>query len=366
MSESSSRSVRDLLLNGLGGVIVKKNARHLEVISAIHDAAFSSTELGTSIAGQGVDISQFEIVQPLLSAREMFQELTDREFEVLEWLARKQRNREIAVGLGIKEKTVRNHISNILWKLSAKDRNAIIFKARRAGLGQVMLRQEVVLQTVNYSLEPVVTNMPTTQSEQIPVGCEREWLALETAWNAGLFTYIAGAAGVGKSFLMQAFAASRGGQFIEFNGRPGDAAIPYASYARSIRQLMLRFPKVKHEAWVMKELERIVPSLGSNSVISDRRNNGIEATIRLCDALATFHVNLAPQMTGMLFDDIEYFDQASAEASIYMISSWERFTGKIGEAQHCIACFQTGRLKPEIEQGIRLQAQAGTVALIEL
>ncbi len=343
-----------------------KDAQHLEVISSVHDVAPSRTESGQSIDGQVMVASQPEIAKPLLSTREVFQVLTDREFEVLEWLARKQRNREIAMGLGIKEKTVRNHVSNILWKLDAKDRNAIIFKARRAGLGQVMPHLEAALHTVDNSLELAVTNMPTTQPQQIPVGREREWIALEMAWNAGLFTYITGAVGVGKTFLMQAFAASRGGQFIEFNGRPGDAAIPYASYARSIRNLMLRFPKVKHEAWVMKELERIVPSLGSNSIMSDRRNNGIEATIRLCDALATFHVELASHMTGMLFDDIEYFDQASAEASIYMISSWERFTGKIGEAQHCIACFQTGRLKPEIEHGIRLQAQAGTVALIEL
>jgi hypothetical protein len=65
-------------------------------------------------------------------------------------------------------------------------------------------------------------------------------------------------------------------------------------------------------------------------------------------------------------DDIHHYDPASAEASMYTLSSWERFSGKVGEAQHCIACYRSGMFPPEVEQGIRQQAKAGVVALIEL
>jgi DNA-binding CsgD family transcriptional regulator len=355
------------ILLGLGSVIMNKDAQHLKVRSATRNVVFDGgTVLGQSIAAQVVDASQPKTTQPLLSAREVFHQLTDREFEVLEWLAIKRRNREIALALGITEKTVRNHISNIVWKLEAKDRNAVMLSACLAGLGLMTPCQNVVRnQSVpNTPLETGVTDFVRTNYSQIPIGREHEWDALEMAWNAGLFMYITGPAGVGKTRLMHAFAASRGGMFIEFNGRPGDAAVPYASFARSIRKLLARFPEVKHEPWIIKELQRIVPALGSITI--SEQNNSIEATIRLCDAIAAFHVNLAPRMTGMLVDDIEYFDQASAEASIYTISSWERFSGNVGEAQHFIACFQAGRLKPEIEQGIRQQASAGIVALIEL
>jgi DNA-binding CsgD family transcriptional regulator len=290
--------------------------------------------------------------------------LTDREFEVLGWLAGKRRNREIASELKIAEKTVRNHLSNILWKLQAKDRDALTLRARRAGLGQVA---PPTSQTVNAQTHTAVGNH-TVSSHSAPIGREREWRQLETAWDAGLFMYISGAAGVGKTTLMRAFAASRGGSFIEFNGRPGDAAVPYASFARSIRKLLARFPEVKHEPWVIQELQRIVPALGANGATRHEPmwHNSIEATIRLCDAIAMFHVTLSPLMTVIIVDDIEYFDSASAEASVYTISSWERFSGKVGEAPHFIASFQVGKLMPEIERGIRQQAKAGVVALIEL
>ena len=71
-------------------------------------------------------------------------------------------------------------------------------------------------------------------------------------------------------------------------------------------------------------------------------------------------------MAGLLVDDIHFFDPLSAEASMYTISSWERFSGKVGEAMHLIACYRSGMFPPEIEQGIRQQSIAGVTALVEL
>ena len=62
-------------------------------------------------------------------------ELTDREREILTLIAQRRSNVEIARELGIRLKTVRNHISNIFSKLQVADRAEAIVRAREAGLG---------------------------------------------------------------------------------------------------------------------------------------------------------------------------------------------------------------------------------------
>ncbi len=62
-------------------------------------------------------------------------ELTDREFDVLEALARGLDTDAIAVRLGLSPKTVRNNVSNVMVKLSARDRAAAVLMAREHGVG---------------------------------------------------------------------------------------------------------------------------------------------------------------------------------------------------------------------------------------
>ena len=65
-----------------------------------------------------------------------FPQLTDREREVLELVAQGRANPAIATQLGLSQKTVRNHVSNILTKLQVADRAQAIVRARDAGLGR--------------------------------------------------------------------------------------------------------------------------------------------------------------------------------------------------------------------------------------
>lgn len=65
-----------------------------------------------------------------------FPELTDREREILELLARGHNNQQIARSLFLSEKTVRNHVSHIFTKLSVRDRAEAVVRARNAGLGE--------------------------------------------------------------------------------------------------------------------------------------------------------------------------------------------------------------------------------------
>lgn len=60
--------------------------------------------------------------------------LTGRELEVIRALARGQSDRQIANSLGISEKTVRNHTSNIYKKLHIFDRTQAVIYAIREGV----------------------------------------------------------------------------------------------------------------------------------------------------------------------------------------------------------------------------------------
>lgn len=64
-----------------------------------------------------------------------FGELTARERELLEYLARGLDNHQIAAHLELSEKTVRNHVSSILAKLGLESRSHAIVRAREAGFG---------------------------------------------------------------------------------------------------------------------------------------------------------------------------------------------------------------------------------------
>jgi DNA-binding NarL/FixJ family response regulator len=61
-------------------------------------------------------------------------DLTEREYEILQCVARGESNREIGEALYITEGTVKNHVSNILSKLGLRDRTQAALWAREHGL----------------------------------------------------------------------------------------------------------------------------------------------------------------------------------------------------------------------------------------
>jgi len=66
-------------------------------------------------------------VQPLYSP------LSQREIEILDYIARGNSNKEIAKSLKISDQTVKNHITSILKKLSVNDRTAAVVHALKHG-----------------------------------------------------------------------------------------------------------------------------------------------------------------------------------------------------------------------------------------
>ena len=59
--------------------------------------------------------------------------LTTREREVFEHLVKNKTTKEIAQELNISEKTVRNHISNVIQKLGVKGRSQAILELIKIG-----------------------------------------------------------------------------------------------------------------------------------------------------------------------------------------------------------------------------------------
>jgi DNA-binding NarL/FixJ family response regulator len=109
-----------------------KGADRSEIIRAVLAIAAGEAVYGGNVARRIVD---FFTGAHRDYAAKVFPELTDREREVLDLVAAGCGNHEIARRLVLSEKTVRNHISTILYKLQVRDRAAAVAKARDAGLG---------------------------------------------------------------------------------------------------------------------------------------------------------------------------------------------------------------------------------------
>jgi DNA-binding NarL/FixJ family response regulator len=112
---------------------VLKGADKAEMVKSIREVANGGALFGPAIANR---LTKFFKDPGGMAKPSTFPELTEREFEVLELIAKAYNNQEIANTLHITIKTVSNHISHIFNKLQVADRTEAIFKARDAGLGK--------------------------------------------------------------------------------------------------------------------------------------------------------------------------------------------------------------------------------------
>ena len=111
---------------------VLKGAGAEEVIKVVRAVADREVHFGPDVADKLMGF--FSTPKP--APQEAFPELTAREREVLDLIARGLSNAEIAGELYLSQKTVRNHVSNIFVKLQVSDRAQAIVRAREAGLGR--------------------------------------------------------------------------------------------------------------------------------------------------------------------------------------------------------------------------------------
>lgn len=124
-------AVFDAMSAGARGVLLK-SASQQEILVAIEAVATGAVIFCPTLAQRVIDFfsGSHSSTRP-----KPFSELTDREHEILDLIARGENNTAIAQRLTLSPKTVRNHISNIFTKLQISHRAHAIVLARRAGLG---------------------------------------------------------------------------------------------------------------------------------------------------------------------------------------------------------------------------------------
>lgn len=130
MSEDHHATVA-AVRDGARGYIVKgADPIHIEHV-------IDSVMAGDVVLDHGVAQAMAELAQlRAATVSSPFPQLSRREADILELIARGLDNQTIARELVLTPKTVRNHVSNILAKLNAGDRSQAIVIARRSGLGK--------------------------------------------------------------------------------------------------------------------------------------------------------------------------------------------------------------------------------------
>lgn len=109
---------------GAAGFLLKDSPAE-DLIRAVRTVAGGGAWLDPSVTGRV--LSAYRTVRPVVAkAHSRLSELTAREYEVLELIARGRVNGEIARDLGISEVTVKSHVGHIFGKLDLRDRAAAI------------------------------------------------------------------------------------------------------------------------------------------------------------------------------------------------------------------------------------------------
>jgi DNA-binding NarL/FixJ family response regulator len=127
-------SVFPAIRAGARGYLLK-DAEQSELLRAIHTVASGGVIFSPGIAGRVLRYLSESSIAPT-QAPHVFDELTGRERDILDLLARGYTNSEIGEQLGLTAKTVSNNISNVLLKVQATDRAKLMLLALEAGLGQ--------------------------------------------------------------------------------------------------------------------------------------------------------------------------------------------------------------------------------------
>lgn len=123
--------VVDALRTGASGYLLKDTPRS-RLIEAIEDTADGKTHIDPGVAGDLFDqLSRGDSNGPETA---VFDDLSERELDVLKLLGRGLSNATIADQLYLSEGTVRNYVSSILAKLDVTDRTQAAVLAVRHGL----------------------------------------------------------------------------------------------------------------------------------------------------------------------------------------------------------------------------------------
>jgi DNA-binding NarL/FixJ family response regulator len=125
---------------GASGFLLKRT-RPEELISAVHTIAAGDSLLSPSVTRRVID-RMAQQPTPNLTDRSRLGELTAREREVLQLIARGLSNREIAAALVVEESTIRTHVKRVLMKLDLRDRVQAVIFAYESGVNRAAVHPQ--------------------------------------------------------------------------------------------------------------------------------------------------------------------------------------------------------------------------------
>jgi DNA-binding NarL/FixJ family response regulator len=123
----------DALRAGASGFILKDVPTE-ELVHAVRVIAAGEALLSPAVTRRLLDRVGRRLPASATTAPAAFAELTEREREVFELLARGLSNAEIAELLVVGDATVKTHVSNVLMKLGLRDRVQAVVLAYESGL----------------------------------------------------------------------------------------------------------------------------------------------------------------------------------------------------------------------------------------
>jgi DNA-binding NarL/FixJ family response regulator len=129
-SHEEDDTVYDAFKSGALGYLLKTSTPH-DIIDAVRLAARGEAKITPRIAAKLIEDFRRFSDDDDVDDTELYA-LSDRESEILDLVAQGLRNKEIASRLGIAEKTVKNHVSNILKALQVNSRTEAAMKAVKA------------------------------------------------------------------------------------------------------------------------------------------------------------------------------------------------------------------------------------------
>jgi DNA-binding SARP family transcriptional activator len=185
------------------------------------------------------------------------------------------------------------------------------------------------------------------------VGRAGELQALDHAWSARRVFLLVGEAGIGKSRLMQEFAAGRAG-VLAICARPGDAGIAYAVLARLLRALLAEHG-VAVDSRRAHELALVLPELGQPVALAGQAQRLL--LLRAVDA--TLVDAVAAGVRAVVVDDLHFADDASIEFLQSLVQSETLATLLWGFAQRPAAAgAAVTQMRRALEEAGRIEAVA--------
>ena len=125
--------VHEALRAGASGFLLK-DTLPIELINAVRVVAAGDALISPKITRRLIEEFARRPGAPTTATSGVLDQLTEREREVLETVARGLSNAEIAEALFVSHATVKTHISRLLMKLDARDRAQLVMIAYETGL----------------------------------------------------------------------------------------------------------------------------------------------------------------------------------------------------------------------------------------